>query len=381
MNTAAQVGALSASSRLSALFNLKTWGIVLGGILLLVALYYLGKLIYQTIENRKYIRSPENQARIRTERLQELNALAGTFNSKQPVMSALQSAGVPAPQQLLINTAVQGVRLAGYLGPYSYGVFDEDNGVRLALATGARCLILEIDHLENSSEPVLLYRAGGLVYSMNTGSIAKVAKSIAARAFRVDGDGTPDRLVNDPLIVVTYLARAPPVTQDPRAYIKYLGKIAQQLQPLTPHLLGMTPQGDFRRQTNESQLFFYPPSMYNRKIIHLTNADTSMMRNLAAYNIKGSIGPDQDLDLMVHARLYAKESPCPLGITSFPTEQKTPAAVLTTPIYWLTIPPERVQQAINDTKKAWTLVMEVTPDQDTLTAEKLLSLYKTYGVH
>ena len=378
MNTVTALTALTVAPIREGFFHSPIWRIILTVVLVLILLYILGIVSYSIYKNRKLLDTPDNQARIRNERLSELNAYSGAFQMKPSFDSSMSATNVPQNQKLLINTAVQGVRLTGYLGPYSYGMFDVDNGVRLALTTGARCLVLEIDYNEDTSEPRLIYLAQGIKYSLNEGSLLAASKSIAARAFASDGDGSPDTLRNDPLIVVTYLLNAPSETRD---YLKYLGKIAQQLQPLTPHLLGQTSQGDFRRQTLESQLFFQPPSIFSRKIIHLCNADTSMLRNLSAYNIQGQIGPDQDLDLMVHARLYAKESPCPLGITSTPTESKTAAAVLTTPTYWLTIPPERKQQAVNDTKRAWTLVLEPNPDQDTMTSENLLNIHKEYGIH
>lgn len=347
-------------------------------IILIIGIIYTMVYVFQM---RRMTETPENIKLIQTKQLTDLNVRWGGLMQGKTGLSAA-SEKVPADQQLLINTNVLGTRLTGYLGPYKSGAFDEDSATRLALSTGARCLVLEIDHLQGEQEPILLYRdAWGFKQSLNAGSIRKVATSIAGRAFTPANDSAPPAVASDPLFVILYFVSTPNPSTQPRDYIRFLGKVAEQLQPLSKLLLGQTPQGDFRRQALESQLFFTPLSVVSKRIVCLTNADTTPFRRLTSLGLAGEIGAKQDLDLLVHARLYSRESPSGLGITSSPTSTIRPAAVVTTPQYWLTIPPDRLADAVANTKQAWTLVMNPTADNTSVDDAKLKKLFDEYGVH
>jgi len=323
----------------------------------LLILYILSKFIYDTCIKTYKLQTTDNINNLKASQNGILQQRYGNTITRANLKSATDK--IPEDQRLLINENVLSTRLTGYLGPYSYGVFDEDNAVTTALSVGSRCLILEIDRLENSLDPILLYRdSQGIRYSLNEGSIQRVAQNIAGRAF-TGGN-------NDPLIVVIYFRSAPSPINELKNYVLFLAAVAKQLQPLKNLLIGQTPQGDFHRQGLESQLFFYPTSMFENRIIMMTNADTTAFRKLSSTGLQGQIGDDQDLDYMIHARLYAKESPSPFGITASPTSSVTPAAVITTPAYWLTIPPDRVADAIANTKKTWTLVMQPNPDSSVM---------------
>ena len=290
---------------------------------------------------------------------------------------------VPNPQHLLINTNVLSTRLIGYLGPYSSGVFDEDNATRVALTSGARCLILEIDYQNDTFDPILVCRDGwGSKQSLNTGNIKAVANSISARAFKPDNNGAPPSVASDPLILVIYFVRAPNKTNQAIEYIKYLSVVAEQLQPIKDLILAQTPQGDFRRQALESQLFFTNHNVFSNKIIVLTNADTTPFRNLTNFGLKGEIEIKHDLDFMVNARLYVRESPSSFGITGSPSSTVKPAAVITTPEYWTNIPSDRVESAIQSTKEAWTLVMKpVSSPTNQINETDMMNLFNKYGVN
>ncbi len=328
--------------------------------------------------------TPDNIKRIQTQQLALLGKQwTGITQGKDGLPKARSS--LPADQDLLINYNVLSTRLLGYLGPFDSGVFDEDAAVRFACSSGARCFILEIDHAEGELEPILVYRdSWGIKRSLNEGSIEKVAKSIAARAFTPSNDGVPAGVSDDPLFLVCYFVRTPSPSRQPRDYVRFLGKVAQQLQPLQNRLIGLTPQGDFRRQAQESKLFFFPTSIFKGSIICLTNVDTSPFKGdgLANLGLKGEMSPSQDLDRLVHCRLYSKQSPSGLGVTSNPSSNVRPAAVCTTPSYWLTTPPDRYADAIAQTKQAWTLVMHpVASESSGFTEQQLKDLFTTYGVH
>lgn len=367
-------------TQMAALVQRPWWQLLGGALAIGVILFCVIYFPLKAFRDSRYLSTEKNQKRVLQE---QVDALNGRWTGLKRNVEGLDAAikQIPNDQQLLINTNVLGVRLAGYLGPYNYGVFSEDHAVRLAIASGARCLVLEIDYLESEKQPVLIYRNSfGIKYSMNTGSIEAVAKSLAARAFS-NINGAPANVVNDPFFLVTYFVRTPNPVKETREYARFLGAVAKQLQPLQPFLLGMTPQGDTRRQAIESQLFFYPTSMFQRQIIHLTNADTSVFRKLAVYGLEGQLGPEEDLDLLTHVRLSARESPNPLGITSIVESSKRPAAVLTTPSYWLNIPPDRVQDAIANTKTSWTLCLWPVAERANPTEQSISDLLNTYGIN
>jgi len=347
-------------------------------ILVIVGLYFL---IEATIINYRNLNSPDTIKRIKDDQIAMLSTRwTGITQNKQGLTPTFSE--IPDNQRLLINTSVLTTRLVGYSGPYTSGVFDEDNATRIAISSGARCLILEIGRETNSLEPMLIYRdSWGIKQSLNMGSIQRVAKSIAGRAFTTSNDAVPPALANDPLFIVLYFASAPNMGNKPANYVRFLAKVAEQLAPLKGLLVAQTPAGDFRRQALESQLFFQPYTTFSKRIIMLTNADTSAFRNLAGLGLSGEIGPSGDLDLMIHSRLYSKESPSPLGISTTPTNSQSPAAVITTPNYWLQIPPDRFVDAQSQTKRAWTLVMDpISDDANSISQENLDSILVKYGV-
>ena len=96
----------------------------------------------------------------------------------------------------------------------------------------------------------------------------------------------------------------------------------------------------------------------------------------------GEISKEDDLDLLVHARLYSRESPSGLGITGAPTGSQQPAAVITSTGYRLNTPPDRLANAISQTKKSWTIAMPpVSSEYNTIKiVERLKDLSARYGV-
>lgn len=343
--------------------------------IVLFLLVFVVFFIYFMIKKYYNLPTPANIEDIKRTETVKLEPLwSGITQSKKGIQEPMSS--IPVDEKLLINTSVLSMRLAGYLGPYNSGVFDEATATRLALNSGARCLILEIDYLNSDPKtPRLIYRdSGEEKKSLNEGSLEIVAQNIAGRAFNPASDSVPPNVANDPLILVLYFRRALKYEVGSEGYMEYMGKVAKQLQPLKPHLLGMTPQGDFRKQQLESQLFFTEISVFSNKIICLTNADLSPFKRM---NVESS----KNLDLFVHARIYSRESPSPFNSSS-PESSVNPAAVLTTPAYWLTTPPDRLADSVSKTKQAWTLVMQpAATESNSVKKDDLTKLLTTYGVH
>jgi hypothetical protein len=350
---------------------------------ILFVIAILSLIIYAitiAFRNNRDLATPDNIQRIMSSQTLACEAVVSSSSAKKGLDAAFET--IPQEQRLLINANVLTTRLTGFLGPFDSGVFSEDAATRIALSSGARCLVLEIDHEENSVEPKLIYRDNwGLKRSLNMGSLNLVARSIAQRAFTPTMDSVPANVANDPLFVVIYFVRAPSMATQPREYVKYLGKVAESLQPLKDYLIGQTPQGDFRRQQLEGQLFYMPYTIFSKQIILMTNADTTPFRRLETLGLQGQIGSTQDLDLLTHVRLYSRESPSNLGISQLPTTNVAPSAVITTPYYWLATPPDRLLDSQAQTKKAWTLVMEpVATEKNTPTKDNIKKLLTEFGV-
>lgn len=355
------------------------WARFLGWILIIY--FFIRLLIF--IGRQWVLRSNKpNISAIKDQQLSILQARWNTLSQKRRGLDDVFSS-IPEYQRLLINANVLSLRVGGYLGPFFSGVYDEDGAVRIALSTGARCLVLEVDYENKTYDPVLVYRDGwGMKQSLNSGDLNKVAKSIAGRAFTPANDSVPSSIAKDPLIIVLYFVRTPNQGKEPREYMRFLGAVAEKLQPLKDYLVGQTPQGDFRRQALESQLFFTNYQTFQNKIILLTNADTSGFRRLQALGLSGEMGIQQDLDFMCHARLYGRESPSQFGITGSPTSNIKPATVITSSQYWRVMPSDREKDAIEQTKQAWTLSMEpISSETNQIQKEDLKRFIDQYGVH
>ena len=287
---------------------------------------------------------------------------------------------IPANQQLLINMNMTGVRLAGYLGPFINGAFSEDSAVSTALMTGARVIFIDIDVDSVTGKPTLVYRdTNGYIRSLNKGSIKNVAKAINDRGFSSYSSSVPIDVRGLPMVVVLYFHATPDIVQKPKEYINFLIQVSKELQPIQPNLLAQTAQGDFRRQALDTQMFFQPMKTYKNKIILLCNVDTTILRNSGDYGVP-DLGPGGDLDLLVNARLYSQQSGTSFGATSVVKGTSPPAAVLTQPDYFINMPPENRSEAIQLTKKCFTITMN---SDSTIVTDKptLDTLIGNYGVH
>ena len=222
------------------------------------------------------------------------------------------------------------VKQAGFLGPLPYGEFDTANATGQALRAGFRSFTLQIDFLDKRRDPAkyadvgmptLLYRGDdGSLISSNSGSIGEVAKTIAALAFRPE---VPN--YTQPVILYLHILRAPSQAKEEDRYLTFLSKIAQQLNPLAPNHLGMSPLGVFHRQKNEEALIHTPLSSFEGNVIILCNADTTPFRSP---NLTTNFPPANDLDYWVNMRVYLNSEFDVFGIAQTPPAGVTPRAIV-----------------------------------------------------
>ena len=368
---------MESTGKLKSLFspeNFKLLGIIFG-VLAIVTGIVVGT--YYALKVQSVTATESNISRIRQS---QILTLEDQYNLRYSSITDIKWSNVPSNQQLLINLSMVGCRSFGYLGPFIDGVYDEDNGVLTALRTGARLFILDINIDPQTGDPALMYRnAAGYVKSLNIGSIKKIGKSLAGRAFSSMSSASPPAINYTPIILVLYFQETPDIVKQSAKYIKFLSKVAVELQDLSPFILGQTAQGDFRRQGLDTQLFFQPWQLFRNKVILLTNVDTSPMRNPSTYGVS-SLSTSQDLDLMVNARMYCQETGVSFGATTVASKASVPAVIITQPSYFLTTPPNQVTQAIDTTKKCFTITMDPNPEI-VYTKSDITSLITEYGVH
>lgn len=363
------VGAVQSSGGLFASFMaLFLWQQILA---VVIVLGILAAIIYGIIfvnDAKNNLSTDSNNIRKKTGQVAALDLFYNiNFNAKKGMEEAYKSA--PAEQRMLINSHVLSMRNIGYLGPYEYGVYDEQDGVRYALACGARCLILDIDYYKAIEGPALVLRdKDGVQISNNYGSIQKVCQAIADNTFTIMGNYVPYGLSKDPLIVVLNIHKTPDIVQDQAGYIKFLRQIGKQVQPLQKILLGNTPRGDYRRHAKSGELWFRPIQELRNSCILLCNVDTSILQMGDVYKV-GKTGFAEDLDYMVHG-FVAKD------INKL---KDNDCAVITTSTELLTTPTQNISDRIKITKSKFTIVLD---NQDSLVEkEKLDKLLKNYGVH
>jgi hypothetical protein len=194
----------------------------------------------------------------------------------------------------LLNWAPLTVRLAGYLGgdtSVKDGVFDMANGVKYALELGARSFVFNIDFLDIAPcQPLLIHRdTAGFQRSLNTGSIKDGMQALNDKAFSYNN--------YDPVIIVLYLHRIP---SGKTQRSSFFNAIATAMNPISPHHLGLTEDGNFHNCGSESSLFTGEITSYQRKFIVLCNYDTTILDKMP--------NPKDNLNFWVNARLWQHEN-------------------------------------------------------------------------
>lgn len=236
-----------------------------------------------------------------------------------PPPSTDSSVDTQTSSRILLNMQPLAVKQIGYIGPKELkGSFDRENssGIISALKSGVRFFTFQIDYLtKNTSKgdfdpenmPTLVYRDNsGKLVSKNGLSISMAAQALASYAFNASINSS-----TEPLILYLHFVKTPNALIDPTAYLEFLSKVAVGLQPLLPHMTNTTSEGSFQRQQYESILLRTPFSTFSRKVIVLTNADTTLFRNPAVKKYDQSA----DLDYMSNIRVYLDSTNDTLGIT------------------------------------------------------------------
>lgn len=297
--------------------------VILGALVAIFILVLTGLILFFTQKKASNFQNVTDTSIVQGATIQDASASIGAqvkgLNAATTVKGApvkkegfANATGVSAERDelKLLNLQPLTVKQAGFIGPLDAGVFQEATAVTNTLKAGVRTFLFQIDYHEDPNkdtklfpgvkEPCLLYRDdSGVLTSTNAGSIQKMSQAIADIGF---SNSVPSN--TDPIVIVLYGARVPadPVT-DPKGYLAYCTKIASQLKPLAPFHLGMTAQGDYHRQALAGQLFTAPFKKFEKKVIIISNFDTSLYRGVANRGLK-PYAPVDDLDYWTHAQIF-----------------------------------------------------------------------------
>jgi hypothetical protein len=304
------------------------------GIVAALALYGIYRIIKLLIDlyykNKRELPTPENNARIAAE---QIKAFEPMYMNKGNAPMDTVASGLAKDERALINLNMLGAFNAGYLGPTVSGVFAEDDAVRIAMRAGCRAFYLPVDMLESSNSPVLIVRSqSGDKISNNVGSIAATCDAISRYA-----------PATDPVIIVLYFRKLPSANPyDPKS-MKFMMDVAAGLAPLRNRHLGLTSEGDFRRQKMQDTLFLRPPGELEGKFIVLANVDTKGFREGVLPSLPKGLTPALDLDLWTHARISGEKE----------EKQKVVGPDAETDEYYASLPDSKLPDIIAQSKVNW----------------------------
>jgi hypothetical protein len=356
-------------------FSLDTTTVVYTFVFLFVVAVIVG--ISVVLNKTSEMSTPSNIQRISNLQLPALEkVLSPSYKSKTGIIAQ----NIPVNQKALVNFAPLTVFQPGYLGPMVNGVYKEQEGVTAALKAGARCFVLPIDYHENSGlakpafpgvgEPCLLYRdEGGVIRSLNAGSIQKVAQTLANIAFN-----DVISLKRDPLIVVLYFVRTP--TPKTKEYLRYCSKVAKQLNPLIPTMLGQAPEGVYNRQAKQDEILYTALTNLERKTIIMSNIDTSIFRNPKSVGVQ-TVPITEDLDFMVHLRLYG-QTDNPIGATEKVGQNQMPRGYIERLSYYTMIPDKRIPDTMDSNRIRWAIT--IPSETQAMEVKDLKQLLEKIGV-
>ena len=307
-----------------------------------------------------------------------------TATSKRPVRDLLSQDIMPDSEQCFVNFYAHACRFTGYIGPMNNGYMDPEIAVQMAVNAGCRVFVLDIDYLDDcitdsdvSYFPQLVVRdaQGKLIirYTSNRpmcntttqSNLRTVCDKINLYAF---SDSCQQS--SDPVVIVLHFLRQPPGSYKSTAVLDYYSHVAKALSPfknrfLTNELDG----GTFYRQKQEGRLLINKITDYNGKVLVFSNANTSGFREIP-------YSPSEDLDFITNLRLSYTQTK--MGVTD--NESGTVYGILQAAEDFTTIPPDRTDTVVEQTKLCWTVALSRDPTKP-VSQEVYQQITGTTGVH
>ena len=355
--------------------------------LLYISIYFLIQGVQYNVHS--YKDSPDYQKALKI-----VSDLADTRAGPRQGMDS-QVTAVPDNQKCFVNFEILSCRFTGYLGPFSDGFFDIQSATVSALRMGCRCLVLEIDYIDNCPTffPQLVVRdiqgkneargaslhqaCDSLPVDPTTSTIPTkstiydVATVIANTAFSWN---LPN--ASDPVVIVLYFLRIPPsdLSTGNSRLIDFFKGVAQGLKPLLRYSIdNIGPGGTFARQAQQLTLLTNDIRDYKNHVLFFSNADTSAFR--------GTNTPTNlDLDYIVNLRLTYNQTQ--LGATSSTLGSATSGkgGVLDTVQSYKNIDPQQIGATQQATQLTWTMNMDADPSV-VIPNTDVNYLFNTIGTH
>jgi hypothetical protein len=270
-----------------------------------------------------------NMMRIATERGTSIELANNTLSIVKAPMVVLGN-----DRNFLINQHVLATTCSGYLGPSTNGVFSEQRAMALALQSGIRCFVFDIEEMKN--QPRLVARTpNGVRVCLNNGYFNKAACSSNMTAFAPMLGTVQNVWENDPVIFYLRFKKAPSAA--------CAQNVADALYRIRSFMLRGNAKGEFNHRKSEGQLFFLNNEDLSKKIIVLSNIDTG------AYNSPIAQGAKPNLDFYVHGRVY--------NITSNQTDINTRYAMEVNLQYIMGLDDNGISEMVKKTRVQWHILI------------------------
>jgi hypothetical protein len=294
----------------------KTSGVLWGGLFVGLSLLTLGGWLLKKYLDYQKTQKALSNLPVETEIATAGNAAAtetsliGSLRVSTEIKDAdYLNASPNKNQNTFVNYKPLTILQAGYMKawPGFTNQFEPAKAISQAIANGFRSFIFQIDYIEQPVQgfgfintPMLMVRGpDGSRVSTNKGDIEKVCMEIANRAFCSSCSAS-----SQPVVIYLHFNRVPfTFTEQPKAYLDYLSKVAKALKPLAPYHLGMTSDGTFNRSKNEGLLLNTRLENLAGKVVILTNANTEPFQNVASLGIQ-KYAPSEDLNFWTNLRVY-----------------------------------------------------------------------------
>ena len=304
-------------------------------------------------------------------------------SSKRPVSHLLSTDIMPEPQQNFVNFYALACRFTGYIGPMMSGYLDTELGVQMAVNAGCRVFVLDIDYLDDclggvapyypqlvvrdgQGKLVVRYTSNDPLCNSNTQSkLRTVCENINSQAF-----SSSCQQASDPLVIVLYFHRQPPGSYKSKQVLDYYSNVAKCLSVFNERFLtNEMDGGTFYRQKQEGRLLINKITNYNGKVLVFSNANTSGFREVP-------YDPAEDLDFITNLRLSYTQTK--LGVSD--NVSGTSHGILQTAEDFLTIPADRADEVVEQTKLRWTVCLSRDPSLP-VSEETYKKITSTSGVH
>lgn len=347
----------------------------------------IGVILYNIL-NKADVQSNTSDPKLESRYQNQVKTISDKYNptasARRPVSNLLANGVIPDVEQNFVNFYAMGCRYTGYIGPMEDGYFDPDVAVQLAVNSGCRVFVLEIDYLDECKGETVRYFPRIVVrdaqnklrikYNSNRpicnspthSNIKDVCDKINFYAF---AESCQNR--TDPVVIVLYFLRQPPGSYKSKAVLDYYSNVAKALVPFQNRLLtNELDGGTFYRQKQEGRLLINKITDYNNKVLIFSNANTNGFREVQTYS------PMEDLDFLVNLRLSYTQTR--LGVTS--NDSGATFGVLETVEDYLNIPSDRADEVIENTKLRWTICLTRDPTMPVSKAD-YLKVTNTFGVN